>query len=95
MSTSATDKSLAPRAFVPNTALAKRIEFTEDMMHVYLTDGRILCVPMAWSPRLLHATPEQREHYEIGAGGRGIHWPEIDEDLSIAGLMVKADWQAA
>ena len=95
MSTSATDKPRSPRAFVPNTALAKRVEFTEDIMHVPFTDGRILGVPIAWSPRLLHATPEQRDHYEIGAGGRGIHWPDIDEDLSIAGLMAGADWQAA
>ncbi len=95
MSTSTTDKPRSPRAFVPNTALAKRLEFTEDMMQVYMTDGRILGVPLAWSPRLLHASAEQRERYEIGGGGRSIHWPDIDEDLSIAGLMAGVDKQSA
>ena len=95
MNTSTTGKPRSPRAFVPNSALAKRLEFTEDMMNVYLTDGRILGVPLAWSPRLLHATTDQRGRYEIGGGGRSLHWPDIDEDLSIAGLMAGADWQSA
>jgi hypothetical protein len=95
MTTSAMNKPPVARTFVPNTALAKRLEFSADMMHVHFTDGRVLSVPIAWSPRLLHATVEQRENYEIGAGGRGLHWPDIDEDLSIAGLMAGVDLRAA
>lgn len=52
-----------------------------------LADGRRLAVPLAFYPRLLHATPAQREHYELSGGGRGIHWDEIDEALSVAGLL--------
>lgn len=80
---------------MPTTALAKGVEFAEEMMHVQLTDGRILGVPLIWFPTLHAATPEQRERYQIGAGGRGLHWPELDEDLSIAGLMAGVDQQAA
>jgi hypothetical protein len=54
-----------------------------------------LCVPLAWFPVLHAATPEQRARYEIGGGGVGLHWPDLDEDLSIAGLMAGVDWQSA
>ncbi len=83
------------RAYVPATALAKSVQFDRDMMHVLLTDGRIISVPIRWFPLLREATPEQREHYEIGGGGISLHWPEIDEDLSVASLMAGVDWQAA
>ena len=83
------------RAFVPATAFAKSIRFDDDLMHVSLTDGRIISVPIRWFPLLREATPEQREHYEIGGGGISLHWPEIDEDLSVANLMAGVDWQAA
>jgi hypothetical protein len=52
-----------------------------------LADGREISVPLAWYPRLLHASPEQREKWEISAAGFGIHWPDIDEDLSSEGLL--------
>ena len=52
-----------------------------------LTDGRQLSVPLAYFPRLLHATPEQRQKYEMSGGGTGIHWEEIDEDISVNGLL--------
>ncbi len=65
------------------------------MMHVSLTDGRIISAPFIWFPLLHEATPEQRERYEIGVGGVSLHWPEIDEDLSVAGLLAGADWQSA
>jgi len=65
------------------------------MMEVYLTDGRIISVPLIWFPLLHEATPEQREQYEIGGGGISLHWPEIDEDLSVAGLLAGADWESA
>jgi hypothetical protein len=77
--------------YVPTTALAKAVEFNDAMMHVRLLDGRVLGVPLAWSPRLRDATPDQRAHYEIGGGGISLHWPDIDEDLSVAGLMAGAD----
>lgn len=95
MSTSVKERIKFRRAYVPTTALAKSVEFDQDMMHVFLTDGRILSVPVRWFPLLREATPEQREHYEIGGGGISIYWPEVDEDLSIAGLMAGVDWQAA
>lgn len=84
-----------PRAFVPNSALAKAVKFADDMMQVYLTDGRIISVPLIWFPLLNQATPEQRERYEIGGGGVSLHWPEIDEDLSLASLLAGADLQSA
>lgn len=96
MSTSASkDKVKFRRAYVPTTALAKAVEFDNEMMHVFLNDGRIISVPLIWFPLLYEATPEQREIYEIGGGGVSLHWPEIDEDLSIANLMAGVDWQSA
>ena len=83
------------RAYVPTTALAKAVEFDDDMMHVFLIDGRIISVPIIWFPLLHEATSEQRERYEIGGGGISLHWPEIDEDLSVANLMAGVDWQSA
>jgi hypothetical protein len=83
------------RAYKPTTALAKAVRFDDEMMHVSLTDGRIISVPIIWFPLLHEATPEQREQYEIGGGGVSLHWPELDEDLSVAGLMAGADLEAA
>jgi len=80
---------------VPNTALAKSVEFSADMMHVQLTDGRIIGVPLIWFPTLQAATPEQRDRCEIRAGGRGLRWSDLDEDLSVAGLLTGGDLQAA
>jgi hypothetical protein len=57
------------------------------MMHVSLMDGRIISVPITWFLLLREATPEQREQCEIGGGGISLHWPDIDEDLSVANLM--------
>jgi hypothetical protein len=95
MSTSVNNTPIRHRAYFPATALAKSVDFDDAMMRVNFTDGRILCVPLAWFPALYSATPEQRIHYEIGGGGIGLHWPELDEDLSIAGLMAGVDWQSA
>jgi len=66
---------------------AKEVTVTEDELVVVLADGRRLATPLAWFPRLLRATLEQRRHFEILGDGVGIHWPEIDEDLSVAGLL--------
>ncbi|MGQ9586208.1 MAG: DUF2442 domain-containing protein [Anaerolineae bacterium] len=65
----------------------KDVRFTEDTLVVDLFDGRTISVPLAWYPRLLHATAEQRANWETCGGGYGIHWPEIDEDLSTEGLL--------
>jgi hypothetical protein len=54
---------------------------------VDLADGRTISAPLAWYPRLLHATPEQRADWQRASGGYGIHWPQIDEDLSTEGLL--------
>lgn len=70
----------------PQEPLIKSVTFDAVRFWVHLTDGRILGVPLAWFPRLLNATPAQREKWEIGGAGRGIHWPEIDEDISAEGL---------
>jgi len=64
---------------------AKAAHFDNDQLWVELLDGRTIGVPLAWFPRLLRATPAQRERYEISPGG--LHWEELDEDISIAGLL--------
>jgi hypothetical protein len=64
---------------------AKEVRFDDYTMWVELQDGRTLGVPLAWFPRLLHATPEQRMHFEISAGG--LHWDALDEDISVEGLL--------
>jgi hypothetical protein len=69
------------------TPLAQEVRVTEDELVVFLIDGRTLSVPLAWFPRLLHAAPEQRNRLEILGDGEGIHWPDVDEDLSVAGLL--------
>lgn len=63
------------------------VEVTDDNLCVSLLDGRTITVPLVWYPTLLHATPEQRANWQIAGGGYGIHWPEIDEDLSTEGLL--------
>ncbi|MCC5793934.1 MAG: DUF2442 domain-containing protein [Chromatiales bacterium] len=63
------------------------VEFTGDLLVVGLRDGRQISVPISWYPRLAAATPEQRNCWEVCGGGYGIHWPEIDEDLSTEGLL--------
>ena len=65
----------------------KDVHFSEDNVSVDLMDGRTISVPLAWYPRLLHATTEQRQNLKLAGGGFGIHWPDIDEDLSTEGLL--------
>jgi hypothetical protein len=60
---------------------------TEDTITAQLTDGRVISVPLVWSWRLSEATPEQRDHYEIIGKGQGVHWPDIDEDISANGML--------
>ena len=63
------------------------IRITEDEIIAFLVDGRTISVPLAWSWRLSEATPEQRQHFEIIGEGTGIHWPDIDEDISVQGML--------
>ncbi|MCI0365478.1 MAG: DUF2442 domain-containing protein [Phycisphaerales bacterium] len=65
----------------------KHVRLDEDMLTVDLLDGRTISVPLAWYPRLLHATPAQRKNWKLSGGGFGIHWPDVDEDLSTEGLL--------
>ena len=62
-------------------------QIDDERLTVDLMDGRGISVPLAWYPRLLEASPEQRLHYVIAGGGNGLHWPDVDEDLSTEGLL--------
>ena len=68
----------------------KDVHFTEYTLSVDLLDGRTITVPLVWYPKLLHATSEQRANWQTCGGGYGIHWPELDEDLSTEGLLLGA-----
>jgi hypothetical protein len=68
-------------------ARAVRVRCDDEMLRVVLADGREIGAPIAWFPRLVHATPEQRDRWQLIGGGSGIHWPEIDEDISVGGLL--------
>ncbi len=63
------------------------VTFTDDSLSVRLMDGRAISVPLAWYPRLLKASPKQRQNWRIAGAGYGIHWPDLDEDLSTEGLL--------
>ncbi len=68
-------------------ARARKVEFNPDALVVHLEDGRSLTVPLEWFPRLRDATPEARNRWELTGRGLGIHWPDLDEDLSVPGLL--------
>ena len=65
----------------------KDIKVTDDTITAYLVDGRIISVPLAWSWRLSEATPKQRANYKIIGDGQGVHWADIDEDISAEGML--------
>jgi len=67
--------------------LAVDVSFTKDMLHVVLADGREISAPLAWFPRLQKATVRQRKNWRFIGGGVGIHWEDVDEDISIEGLL--------
>jgi hypothetical protein len=71
-----------------NEPTAENVSFDADIMWVALADGRKLGVPLAYFPRLLHATPQQRKRYVISGGGTGLHWEEIDEDICVKSLVL-------
>jgi hypothetical protein len=85
----------AHRSYVPAAALATAVAFDDYMMQVTFADGRVLHVPLAWFPVLQKATPAQRAKYQIAGGGISLHWPDLDEDLSVAGLLAGADRRSA
>ena len=66
---------------------AQSVETDDDEIRVDLADGRRVAVPLVWFPKLLHAQPEQRRNWVLLGDGEGIHWPDLDEDLSVAGLL--------
>lgn len=68
-------------------AFATEVQVSTDTLTADLADGRTIAVPLAWYPRLSHATAEERQNWRLIAGGRGIHWPALDEDISVANLL--------
>lgn len=82
MNTSATNRQPKPEP------LAVDVQFSDDALKIILVDGRELSVPLDWSPRLLQASPKQRQNWRLIGGGIGIHWEDIDEDLSIESLLM-------
>jgi hypothetical protein len=66
---------------------AEDVKVTEDTLSVDLSDGRTISVPLEWFPRLVHATPEERNNWRLIGKGHGIHWEDIDEDISVEGLL--------
>jgi hypothetical protein len=70
------------------TATAQHIEVTAEELIVDLSDGRTISAPLAWYPRLLHGTPEERQNWRLIGGGEGIHWPDLDEDISVENLLL-------
>jgi len=65
----------------------RNVTLDDDRLTVELMDGRAISAPLVWYPRLANATPEQRGHWQIAGGGYGVHWPDIEEDLSTEGLL--------
>ena len=72
---------------VENVPRATDVSATAEELIVHLADGRTIIVPLAWYPRLLHATPDERQDFRIIGDGEYINWPRIDEDLTVAGLL--------
>ena len=66
---------------------AGEVTVTEDTLTVELSDGRTIAVPLAWYPRLIHATKKERGNWRLIGKGQGIHWPDLDEDISVEGLL--------
>ena len=72
----------------PREAQAQDVSVSEDTLTVDLQDGRTVSVPVAWYPRLLHGTPAERKNWRFIGNGLGIHWPDLDEDISVEGLLL-------
>ena len=76
-----------PFSMPESDARVNAVSVSDDELIVTLQDGRTVSTPLAWFPRLLHATLEERQNWELLGDGIGIHWPDVDEDLSVAGLL--------
>ncbi len=72
---------------VANDPRITDVEVTDDVITAHLADGRVISVPLVWSWRLSDATPDQRNNFEIIGNGQGVHWKEIDEDISALGML--------
>ena len=72
----------------PVHALAREVRFDEHMMHVLLLDGREISVPLDWFPALRNATKQQRSHWRLIGKGVGVHWPDLDEDISVQNILL-------
>ena len=70
-----------------NVPAAMAVSITEDTLTAELSDGRIISIPLSWYPRLVDATSQERGNWELIGGGQGIHWPDLDEDISVEGLL--------
>ena len=69
-------------------ATAQHVEVTEEALVVDLTDGRTASVPLTWYPRLLHGSSEERDNWRLIGNGEGIHWPDLDEDISVENILL-------
>jgi len=77
-----------PSATVEMPPKAISVNITDDTLSVDLEDGRTISVPIGWYPRLAYGTPEERANFELSGAGRGIHWPDLDEDIGVEGLLL-------
>lgn len=75
---------------IPTLAVARIVHVTvsDDTLAADLEDGRSIAIPIGWYPRLSHASPAEREHFEISGAGYGIHWPDLDEDIGVEGMLL-------
>lgn len=76
-----------PLAVETRPARATKVAVSEDELTVWLDDGRTLTTPLAWYPRLMHASAKERSNHRVVGQGEGIHWPDLDEDLSVQGML--------
>ena len=74
-------------AVSPTAVLATNVQFSEDSLHVQLSDGREVSVPLEWFPRLRDASPKQRQNWRLIAKGIGVHWEDVDEDIAVTTLL--------
>lgn len=79
----------------PHSARALSVATTPETLSVMLADGRMLTVPLAWYPRLAAGSPAERENWHLTGGGEGIHWPSLDEDVHVTGLLAARRSQEA
>ena len=80
--------STSPSPIDISQARAQRVSLTDDTLVVELIDGRTITVPLTWYPRLAHGSQAERAHWRLIGEGEGLHWPELDEDISVEGLLV-------